>query len=51
MFLQNFEQSENVMGKNLESFSHEELEKIDKKMKGQFPNVIIRGLWGGNIYV
>ena len=44
MFLQNFEQSENVMGKNLESFSHEELEKIDKKMKGQFPNVIIRGL-------
>lgn len=44
MFLQNFEQSENVLCKNLESFSKEELLLIQKKMKGKYPNVIVRGI-------
>lgn len=51
MFLQNFEQSENVLGKNLESFSKDELIEISKIMKGKYPNVKVRGIWGGNIYV
>ena len=44
MYLQNFEQSENVLGVNLESFSKEELLDIQKKMKGKYPNVKIRGI-------
>ena len=44
MYLQNFEQSENVLGKNLQSFSKDELIEISKKMKGKFPNVIVRGI-------
>lgn len=44
MFLQNFEQSENVLCKNLESFSKEELLLIQKKMKGKYPNVKVRGI-------
>ena len=44
MFLQNFEQSENVLGKDLESFSDEELKNINKIMKGKFPNVRVRGI-------
>lgn len=47
MYLQNFEQSENVLGVNLESFSKEELLDIQKKMKGKYPNVKVRGIWGG----
>ena len=44
MYLQNFEQSENVLGKNLESFSKEELIEISKIMKGNYPNVKVRGI-------
>ena len=44
MYLQNFEQSENVLGKNLESFSKEELIEISKVMKGNYPNVKVRGI-------
>lgn len=44
MYLQNFEQSENVLGKNLESFSKEELIEISKIMKGKYPNVKVRGI-------
>lgn len=44
MYLQNFEQSENVLCKNLESFSKEELLDIQKKMKGKYPNVKVRGI-------
>jgi pyruvate formate lyase activating enzyme len=44
MFLQNFEQSENVKDKKLESFTKEELIDIQKKVKKKFPNVIVRGI-------
>lgn len=44
MFLQNFEQSENVLGKNLEPFTLEELKEISKKMKGKLSNVKVRGI-------
>ena len=44
MFLQNFEQSENVLGKNLEPFTQEELKEINKKVKGKFSNVKVRGI-------
>ena len=44
MFLQNFEQSENVLGKSLESFSKDELINISEKMKGIYPNVKVRGI-------
>ena len=44
MFLQNFEQSENVLAKDLESFSKEELINIEKQVKEKYPNVKIRGL-------
>ncbi len=44
MYLQNFEQSENVLGKNLESFSKEELIEISKIIKGNYPNVKVRGI-------
>lgn len=44
MFLQNFEKSENVLGKHLEPFSKEELIQINKEMKGIYPNVKVRGI-------
>ena len=44
MFLQNFEQSENVLDKDLESFTNEELINIQNKIKERYPNVIVRGL-------
>ena len=44
MFLQNFEKSENVLGKHLEPFSKEELIQIKEEMKGKFPNVKVRGI-------
>lgn len=44
MFLQNFEKSENVLGRHLEPFSEEELIQINKEMKGKYPNVKIRGI-------
>jgi pyruvate formate lyase activating enzyme len=44
MYLQNFEQSENVLGKDLESFEKEELIKIQEIVKEKYPNVKVRGL-------
>lgn len=44
MFLQNFEESENVLCKILKPFSKEELVQINKEMKGMFPNVNVRGI-------
>ena len=44
MFLQNFEQSENVKDKSLESFNKEELIDIQKKVRERFPNVKVRGV-------
>ena len=44
MFLQNFEQSEYVKDKTLESFTKKELIEIQKKVKEVFPNVVVRGL-------
>ena len=44
MYLQNFEQSENVLDKDLESFSKEELINIEKQIKEKYPNVKVRGL-------
>ncbi|MBR4262123.1 MAG: anaerobic ribonucleoside-triphosphate reductase activating protein [Bacilli bacterium] len=44
MYLQNFEQSENVLDKDLQSFSKEELINIQNKVKEKYPNVKVRGL-------
>lgn len=44
LFLQNFVQSENVLGKFLEPFTEEELIEIDKILKERYPNVKIRGM-------
>ena len=44
MYLQNFEQSENVLAKDLESFTKEELINIEKQVKEKYPNVKVRGL-------
>lgn len=44
MYLQNFEQSENVLGKDLEPFTKEELIEINKKVKGKYSNVKVRGI-------
>ena len=44
LFLQNFVQSENVLGKYLEPFTEEELIEIDKILKEKYPNVKIRGI-------
>ena len=44
MFLQNFEQSENVKDKSLESFNKDELIDIQKKVRERFPNVKVRGV-------
>ena len=43
-YLQNFEQSEYVVDKTLESFSKEELINIQKIVGEKFPNVIVRNL-------
>jgi len=51
MYLQNFEQSENVLDKDLQSFSKEELINIQNKVKEKYPNVKVRGLWKGENYV
>ena len=44
VYLQNFEQSEGVLDKTLDSFSKEELIEINNKIRKKFPNVIIRGI-------
>lgn len=43
-YLQNFEDNSNVLNKNLESFSKNELIELLNKLKERFPNVIIRGI-------
>ena len=43
-YLQNFQQSEFVINKDLESFSKEELINIQKIIKDKYPNVIVRDL-------
>lgn len=43
-YIQNFEQSDYVLDKSLKSFSKDELIKIEKKLKKEFPNVKVRGL-------
>ena len=43
-YLQNFEDSENVLNHSLHGFSREELLFIDKYLKDLFPNVEIRAL-------
>ncbi len=42
-YIQNFKLSENVQNQLLESFSRDELKKLEKILKERFPNVIIRG--------
>ena len=44
IYIQNFEQSENVIDKKLMSFSQEELIEIEKQIKERYPNVIVRNL-------
>lgn len=44
IFLQNFQQSEFVKDKTLESFTKEELINIQKKVREVFPNAVVRGL-------
>ena len=44
VYLQNFEQSEYVIDKKLESFTKDELIEIEKKVKKEYPNVVVRGL-------
>lgn len=44
LYLQNFEQSENVRNKSLKSFTKEELNNIQKMISGKYPNVIVRNL-------
>lgn len=43
-YLQNFENSSNVIDKSLHSFSKEELVDIKNKLISKYPNLIIRGL-------
>jgi len=43
-YLQNFEKSESVIDKTLESFSEEELINIERKVKKENSNIEIRGL-------
>lgn len=43
-YLQNFEDSSEVINHNLHGFSHEELLMIDKTLKNKFPNMEIRAL-------
>ena len=44
IYLQNFEQSEYVLDKTLESFSKDELINIEKEIKNEYPNVTVRGM-------
>lgn len=44
IYLQNFEQSEYVLDKKLESFSKDELKEIECEIKSKYPNVIVRGI-------
>ena len=43
-YLQNFEDSENVLDKKLVSFTKEMLINIQKILKVKFPNVVVRGI-------
>ena len=43
-YIQNFEQSDYVLDKSLKSFSKDELIRIEKKLKKEFPNIKVRGL-------
>lgn len=43
-YLQNFEDSENVIDKSLEAYSKKELKTIYLKLKKEFPNINIRGI-------
>lgn len=43
-YLQNFEDSEEVINHNLHGFSHDELLFINDKLKKSFPNMVIRSL-------
>lgn len=43
-FLQNFEDSDNVLTKGLHGFTIEELKEIESKLKTKFTNVTVRGL-------
>lgn len=43
-YLQNFEQSEYVLNKELESFDRDELKEIERKVKKEYPNIVVRGL-------
>lgn len=47
VYLQNFEQSENVLGKDLESFTNDELIEIEKLVQKKYPLVKVRGIRGG----
>ena len=46
-YLQNFEQSEFVVDKSLESFSNDELILIEKNITKEYPNVKVRGIRRG----
>lgn len=43
-FLQNFEDSSDVLNHSLHGFTHDELVGIKERLKGEFPNVVIRTL-------
>ena len=42
--MQNFEQSENVVDKELVSFTREELMEINEIIKEKYPNVTVRNI-------
>ena len=44
VFMQNFEQSENVVDKELVSFTREELMEINEIIKEKYPNVTVRNI-------
>lgn len=44
IYLQNFEKSDQVPDRTLESFTKEELRNIQKTIKEKYPNVIVRGI-------
>lgn len=53
-YIQNFRLSENVIDKNLQSFSNEELEEIENEIRKKYKLAKVRGLYkdvGGNSYV
>lgn len=43
-YLQNFEDNESVLDKNLVSFTNEMLSNIQNTLKDKFPNVVVRGI-------